>query len=152
MVLPCSKYKILIHKQLEGRATELEIRQLRQHLDTCSNCSRYQEETTALMEALRLTPVPAPPGLQTCVAQRIQNQQRETSSRKPFLTTGLLLGSSCIAAGCLVLLFFFLGVDFLSLPANIYEHLSLFISNFSVSFESLLSGLSNVWARFSSFF
>ena len=150
MILQCNKYRILIHKQLDGRATELEIRQLRQHLDTCPNCSRYQEETTALMESLRLTPLPAPPGLQACVAQRIQNQRREPSSRKPSLTTGLLLGSSCIAAGCLVLLFFFLRVDFLSLPANIYEHLSLFISNFSVSLESWLSGLWNVWARFPS--
>ena len=58
MILQCNKYRILIHKQLDGRATELEIRQLRQHLDTCPNCSRYQEETTALMESLRLTPLP----------------------------------------------------------------------------------------------
>ena len=150
--MQCSKYKILIHRQLEGRASELETRQLRQHLNTCPSCSRYQEETAALMEALRLTPVPAPPDLQVCAAQRIQAQRRETPSRKPLPTTGLLLGSSCIAAGCLVLLFFFLGVDFLSLPASIYEHLSLFVSNFSLSFASLLSGLSTFWARFSSFF
>ncbi len=81
--MQCSKYKILIHRQLEGRASELETRQLRQHLNTCPSCSRYQEETAALMEALRLTPVPAPPDLQVCAAQRIQAQRRETPSRKP---------------------------------------------------------------------
>ncbi|MFR3482227.1 MAG: zf-HC2 domain-containing protein [Clostridia bacterium] len=146
--MQCNKYRILIHKQLDGRATELEIRQLRQHLDTCPNCSRYQEETTALMESLRLTPLPAPPGLQAASPSGLKSR-REPSSRKPSLTTGLLLGSSCIAAGCLVLLSF-LGRRFSSLPANIYEHLSLFISNFSVSLESWLSGLWNVWARFPS--
>ncbi|MFQ9801609.1 MAG: zf-HC2 domain-containing protein [Clostridia bacterium] len=91
--MQCNKYRILIHKQLDGRATELEIRQLRQHLDTCPNCSRYQEETTALMESLRLTPLPAPPGLQACVAQRIQNQRREPSSRKPSLQQGFCWGA-----------------------------------------------------------
>ncbi len=151
--MQCSKYKILIHRQLEGRASELETRQLRQHLNTCPSCSRYQEETAALMEALRLTPVPAPPDLQVCAAQRIQAQRRETPSRKPLPTTGLLLGSSWLSrpAASSYFSFSWASIFFPFLPVSM-EHLSLFVSNFSVSFASLLSGLSTFWARFSSFF
>ena len=102
------------------------------------------------MEMLRVPPVKAPSDLSAAINRRIQSRERQSAPPRRALTTGLILGSSFVAAGCLVLLFSLLGVDFLSLPANIHEHLTLLFSNLSVSLDSLFSSLSNLSSLFPS--